>query len=661
MYRIVWLSVLFAVGLTWSSEDGSSEFPWPGYGGPTGDFAISSSRAVPATFQSIKPWRHSFGWGSSGIVADQARLYTAFSEQTTKTTAVEVLVALDPATGNEIWRSSYPVKFRGKQQTFNEPIQPLATPLLVRDVIVMVSFDGVVRYHARETGKVIWQVDLVEQHGATPVQYGFAGSPVALDDKTILVPAGGTKIGLIALSLNDGSTVWTSPAEEPGYATPVITHLVGTKQIIFAGRDTVYGLDPSNGQALWSWHLPSGGLTNVPTPISVGSDRLLVSGQGCDGTRCLRLSKDGGAFKVNEVWRLTSAKFFYCNWLLINQNSSTPKDKRDRKQVSDARPIVVGFDARFLVGLDPETGKLLWKLRDQTDANVIKLDDQLLALRGDGLLSLGTINATGFVSSRRAQTLSEGHCWTPPTVIGSIAFVRNGKQLAAIDLTTLTDKPAPQPPLDSVFDAAMSKWTGKERPKVISELRDVYVKQGPSAAINSFKQLTATRPDSMSQTIIEQLLSPDLSMNDPLFVLTVAEFGLKLNPETPMFTDRKLAGLRGLKRTTEADEWERNQLVSVTFRITAPNNSKPTLYLTGNCQALGMWEPNVSAVEQRAGKYQVTLQVPKGRLEYKVTQGSWDNAETNGAGKDRENRTLEVKAATTVDITVFGWKTPSSP
>lgn len=48
--------------------------------------------------------------------------------------------------------------------------------------------------------------------------------------------------------------------------------------------------------------------------------------------------------------------------------------------------------------------------------------------------------------------------------------------------------------------------------------------------------------------------------------------------------------------------------------------------------------------------------IPAGACQFKSTRGSWDKVETTAKGKDIENRTIEVNADVSQNITIAGWK-----
>ena len=221
--------------------------------------------------------------------------------------------------------------------------------------MVTLGYSGLVRCHWADTGKVAWETDLVKDHGAVPVQYGFSSSPLVLGEN-VIVHAGG-KHALIAFRLTDGKVIWRSEPAESGYATPILMTWKGTSYLVQLTRDHLLGIRPNDGTTAWRYDLPKKGLTNVPTPISLPNGGLLVSGQGLLGTRRLQLEDTANGIVVKELWHQRRIQFFYTNWLINGD-------------------LVVGYPGngggRF-TALKLSDGSIVYQELGQTDANLLGL------------------------------------------------------------------------------------------------------------------------------------------------------------------------------------------------------------------------------------------------------------------------------------------------
>ena len=157
--------------------------------------------------------------------------------------------------------------------------------------------------------------------------------------------------------------------------------------------------------------MPKLGLTNVPTPLVLPDQRLLISGQGVLGTRLLKLTKNA----VTEVWVNAKSTYFFCNWTATHE-------------------LVLGCNnGGFISALHLTDGQELWRERGQADANLVQVGDATLFLRGDGLLTWARATPQG-LKTEPGTSLLAGRCWTPPTLLGDTLFVRDTKEILAARL-----------------------------------------------------------------------------------------------------------------------------------------------------------------------------------------------------------------------------------
>jgi outer membrane protein assembly factor BamB len=385
---------------------------WPQYGGPAGDFRAD----VPAnaTLPAEPLWRRPLGPGESGVVVENGKLFAMYSipEPPKNEKGTEVMACLDAATGKTVWEHRYPVARLPKQETFRgAPVGPQATPCAGGGKVFALGYAGVLTCLTTD-GKEVWTKNLVKDFEATPVQFGFSGSPVLAGGK-LLVAAGGKQTALIAFDPTDGSVKWKTAPAEPGYATPVVAKLTGEEQVILLTRDAVAGYALADGTTRWTYPLPKPGLTNVPTPLVLPDAQVLVSGQGQVGTALLKVTRSGNKFEAKAVWQ-TKPKFFYCNW-------------------ARAGDAVCGYaDSRF-VAFRWKDGSPLWDSTTQNEGNVVAGEKAAVILRGDGRLTLGKLTAEGFEEGAKLQ-LFDGRAWSAPTVSGGVLYARNAKEIVAVPL-----------------------------------------------------------------------------------------------------------------------------------------------------------------------------------------------------------------------------------
>jgi glycosidase len=115
--------------------------------------------------------------------------------------------------------------------------------------------------------------------------------------------------------------------------------------------------------------------------------------------------------------------------------------------------------------------------------------------------------------------------------------------------------------------------------------------------------------------------------------------------------------------SNEVSQRAEPKLVDVTFRVRVPASTPPdaTIYIPGNIDLLGPWNPGKQAmVDQGSGIWEVTLAILDGTsLEYKYTRGSWDKVEWWGTIVSTANRHVTISygdaGTQLVDDTATDW------
>ncbi len=115
--------------------------------------------------------------------------------------------------------------------------------------------------------------------------------------------------------------------------------------------------------------------------------------------------------------------------------------------------------------------------------------------------------------------------------------------------------------------------------------------------------------------------------------------------------------------SNEVTQTAQPKIVNVTFRVRVPDEtpSTDTVYIPGNIDLLGPWNPGKQAMNNLGGGiWEVTLPIPDGvNLEYKYTRGSWEQVEWWGSITGVTNRHVTISYGTDgnqlVDNTATDW------
>ena len=417
--RVLPLAVALLIA-AWPAGTGRTEQQpdaWRQLGGPHRNFRVDSDALATAWGEGgpARLWSRPLGEGYSSILADGDLLVTMYRED-----GDEVVIALDAATGATRWRHAYhaPLLHNGYFDVWLNSAGPgpYSTPLIAGDTVFTVGVDG--RFHAldKRTGELRWAHDLVEAFDVGEYN-AFASSPIAYG-RTVILPLGGSGGGVVALDRETGATVWRSPAFDLAPGSPVLIDVDGQDQLAVLGQQELVGLDPRNGHRLWSHpHANELGL-NISMPVW-GDDNTLFLSSGYDGgSRLIRLSRVDGRTTPEEVWFNNRMRLHFGNALRIGH-------------------LVVGstgdFGPAFVAALDVATGREVWRERSFARAQLLQAGGRLVIVDEDGEIAVASVTGEGLDVHARAAVLT-ANAWTPPTLVGNVLYVRDRRNILALDL-----------------------------------------------------------------------------------------------------------------------------------------------------------------------------------------------------------------------------------
>ena len=423
------LAMTFAVAPASVSAESSGEAAaWPRFGGPSGNFQVMDG-VLPKAWPKEGPkvlWDRELGPGYSTIAATTDMLYTMFLDGDE-----DVVIAMRVSDGSTAWSHRYPNVPR-EENLVQFGRGPHATPLVVGDRLYTLGYTGIFKAFDRESGKVLWSHDLLEDFGADVLPWGFSASPIHHEGRLIVL-VGGSKQGAVALAEDTGFVVWKSPPTSVSYASPIVIEVDGREQLLYFGHDALHAIDPTSGQALWSHPVKNGYENNSTMPLWASDDLLWVATQQDGGTRVLRLTATGAdqpgkpETQVEQVWFNDKIKIHFWNSI----------------RLGDTVYGSIGDRVSTLAGVDIKTGKVLWRQRGFSKANLIHTPSGTVALDEKGQLSLLGLSRDG-VEVRAQYALGEGTYWSAPTLVKSRLYGRNKQRVRALDLAPSAEVEAPE-------------------------------------------------------------------------------------------------------------------------------------------------------------------------------------------------------------------------
>jgi outer membrane protein assembly factor BamB len=415
MSRAVAFAFAFALCSLFASSAAHAQGDWTQWGGPTRNFIVKS-KGLASAWPEKGPkqvWARPLGEGYSAIVADSQALYTMYSQG-----GQEAAVALDAATGKTVWEYKYDAASPGMNYEFGAG--PHATPLVAGERVFTVGSTGKLHALDRKTGKVAWATDLWKDLGGARMERGYSCSPVSYKN-LVIVTLGGRGQSLVAFDQKDGRVVWKKQDLTVSPASHLVINVDGQDQLVAFMGSAIAGLDPQTGDLLWSYpHETDFGL-NITTPVWGDDNLLFLSSAYSGGSRVLRLTRDKATGKANatEVW--------FHRRLRVHHTTAVRVGDQVYGSSGD-------FGPSFIASVDVKTGQVLWQHRGFAKANLLYADGKLILLDEDGNLGLATVSTDGLKVLSKAQ-IFDGRAWTVPTLVGTRLYLRDRKNIVALDLS----------------------------------------------------------------------------------------------------------------------------------------------------------------------------------------------------------------------------------
>lgn len=401
---------------------GRASAQWTQWGGPNQDFKVEGgSLAKEWPDEGPKQlWTHKLGEGYSAIVVDNGTLYTMYrTKGKDKDKRKEVVVAMKAADGDVLWEHKYDAPLaKGHATEFG--IGPRSTPLVYDGKLYTIGVGGKMHCLDKKSGKVLWSHELWgDEFGGSVLQHGYASSPIGYQD-TIITLVGGKGHGIVAFDKDSGDVKWQKHDFINSYSTPKIVQVDGKDQIVTFMAKEVIGLNPADGELLWRYGHKNQWGQNITLPIWNNDEHALYITSPGDGSRCLKLAKDGDKYNAEQVW----------------DNKKVGVHHTTAIRVGDYIYTSTGGGMggpSFLYAVNAKTGQVAWKERGFSKANLLYADGRFIILDEDGNLALCecTPKELKIISS---TPILKKVAWTIPTLVGRTLYVRDQDKIIALDL-----------------------------------------------------------------------------------------------------------------------------------------------------------------------------------------------------------------------------------
>lgn len=380
---------------------------WPQWRGLKRD-GLSAEKGLLKDWPKAGPpllWRATGGGaGYSSFSTANGRLYTLGARGGT-----EYAMAFDAATGKKIWEVPH-----GRQFGNDRGDGPRATPTVDGDRLYVFGASGDLAAMESATGKVIWKQNVLDKFGGSNIQWGLSESPLVLSDR-ILVSPGGRGASIVALKKTDGSVIWKSLADEPGYSSAVLHEAGGIREAIYFTAERALGIDVDTGKLLWSYTQVANRTANIATPI-VRGNRVFLSSAYSTGAALLELTPSNGRIDAKQVYFTREMRNHHASSVLIGEH-------------------LYGFSDAILVAMKFDSGEVAWRDRSVGKGSVVFADDRLYLYSEQGVVGLAEANPSGYREHGRFQIpTGNSPTWSHPVVSNGTLFIRDQDNLLAFDV-----------------------------------------------------------------------------------------------------------------------------------------------------------------------------------------------------------------------------------
>jgi len=393
---------------------------WAAYRGSNGD-GISTEKLN--LNWSVKPpkviWKVPTNTGFSSFSVAGGKAFTQVVRDINGS-AREICVALDAATGKELWFADIAV---GKGYSGGgKGDGPRSTPVVSEGIVYVLTPDIVLRALDAETGKPLWMHDLIKEYAAHNIGWNSAASPV-IDGNLVFAMGGGPDQSLLAFNKKNGQVVWKTGSEDITHATPVVTTILGERQVIFFCQSGLVSVAPKDGKVLWKFPYKYKTAT-AASPVVCGDIVYCSAGYEVGGGAC-KITRQGLEFTAKPLWQIPGNSEVANHW-------STPVCSKDG--------YLFGMYGHGKQNVGPlkcveiATGQVKWAQAGFGQGNAIAAGGKILALADNGDLVVVEPTPTAYKELARIKAVA-GKCWSTPAVSNGRIYVRSTEEGTCLDVS----------------------------------------------------------------------------------------------------------------------------------------------------------------------------------------------------------------------------------
>jgi outer membrane protein assembly factor BamB len=400
---------------------------WPQFHGPARD-SICREKGLLQAWPEGGPellWTlKGLGRGYSTISIADGRLFTMGDRPDASGSEMQFVIVFDLGSRKELWATP-----AGPPHTDGGP---RCTPTVEGPLLYAIGTDGDLVCLETESGNVRWRKSFVDDfEGKFMSVWKFSESPLVDGDRLICTP-GGPEAMMVALNKHTGELIWKCALPEmgakgvdgAGYSSAVAADIGGVRQYVQLVGRGVFGVEAATGRFLWGYNQVANTVANITAPV-VRGDYVFATTAYNTGSALLKISRDGDAFRADEVYFLSSRDFQNHHGGVVLLGDYIYGGHGPNK--GDPACVELG------------TGKVVWKERAPAtgSAGVLYADGHLVFRydRGTVVLIEATPEALRIKGQFQAPD-GDGPAWAHPVIHNSKLYLRHADLLFCYDLSS---------------------------------------------------------------------------------------------------------------------------------------------------------------------------------------------------------------------------------
>lgn len=387
---------------------------WPQFLGPHRNGISAETGLLDAwTAGSVaEVWRAEGGVGMSGLAIRDGKLVTLIQNA-----GRQRIVAHNAATGERLWENPIAPAYRNSMGD-----GPRATPTIAGDRVFVFTGEGVLAAVQLADGKTVWKNDVFRAAAGKPAEYGTACSPLVFGE-LVVVTVGSPAETIIAYDSKTGKKVWGAGDDPSGYSSPALLDVAGQRQLVAMTGESVLGLQPNTGAALWRYPYVTAYRCNTATPLAVDGKVFISAGEN-HGSVLLKLQAAGEAFEIREAWQSLGP-------------GSVMRNEWQTSILLDGH--LYGFDnvgsagqISHLTCIEAATGKRVWQEARFGKGNMISADGKLFMSTMKGEVVIARASPAGYQELGRKLVIETTR--QAPALANGLLYLRDDKEIVCLDV-----------------------------------------------------------------------------------------------------------------------------------------------------------------------------------------------------------------------------------